>query len=86
MCKVKLVLKQSEVPDTKNPYKTTEEYYREEENKARDKFDFNESSVCRIKARLADEKIEGEDELNLVNDKAVNAQIAEANIILSDTH
>ncbi len=86
MCKVKLVLKQSEVPDTKNPYKKTEEYYREEENKARDKFDFDESSVYRIKADLAGEEIEGENELNVVNDEAVNAQIAEADIVLSDIH
>lgn len=86
MCKVKLVLKQSEVPDTKNPYKKTEEYYREEENKARDNWNFDESSVYRIKADLAGEEIEGENELNVVNDEAVNAQIAEADIVLSDIH
>lgn len=86
MCKVKLVLKQSEVPDKKNPYKKTEKYYKEKSEKAWDKQDYDEASVCRIKARLADEKIEGENELNVVNDEAVNAQIAEADIILSDTH
>ena len=86
MCKVKLVLKQSEVPDKKNPYKKTEKYYKEKSEKAWDKQDYDEASVCRIKARLADEKIEGENELNVVNDEAVNAQIAEANIVLSDIH
>ena len=86
MCKVKLVLTQSEVPDKKNPYKKTEQYYEKMWEKALDKGHYDEASVCYIKARLANEKIEGEDEFYLVNNKAVNAQIAEADIVLSDIH